>query len=151
MASTKNKIGLKFEGLEEMISKLESLEGDLKTTTEKALIASKQHVVEELRKVTVPANYPAGGKYSTGRTQQSIDTDMTVNWNGTTAEISVGYNMEISGMTSIFLMYGTPRHKPPMKAVRKMYNAIYGSKMKKEIAEIQREAFAAEVQRKMKG
>jgi hypothetical protein len=145
MASTKNKIGLKFEGLEEMIAKLESLEGDLKATTEKALIASKQHVVEELCKVTIPANYPAGGKYATGRTQQSIDTDMTVNWNGTTAEISIGYDMKISGMTTIFLMYGTPK----MTKVSKMYNAVYGSKMKKEVGEIQRAVFAAEVQRKM--
>lgn len=147
MASSKNKIGLKFEGFEEMIAKLESLEGDLKATTEKALIASKQRVVEELKSVTIPANYPAGGKYSTGRTRQSIDTDMTVNWNGTIAEISIGYNMEISGLTTIFLMYGTPK----MTKVSKMYNAVYGSKMKKEVGEIQRAVFAAEVQRKMGG
>jgi hypothetical protein len=147
VASSKNKIGLKFEGFEEMITKLESLEGDLKATTEKALIASKQHVVVELESVTIPANYPAGGKYSAGRTQQSIDTDMTVNWNGTVAEISIGYNMEISGLTTVFLMYGTPK----MTKVSKMYNAVYGSKMKKEVGGIQRAVFAAEVQRKMGG
>ena len=151
MPSTKNKIGLKFEGLEEMIANLEKVQGDLKTTTEKALKASKQRVNEELRKVTIPANYPAHGKYSTGKTAQSIDTDMSVTWEGTTASIKVGYDMQISGMTSIFLMYGTPRHKPPMKAVRKMYNAIYGSKMKKEIAEIQREVFAKVIKRRMGG
>lgn len=151
MPSTKNKIGLKFEGLEEMIANLEKVQGDLKTTTEKALKASKQRVNEELRKVTIPANYPAYGKYSTGKTAQSIDADMSVTWEGTTASIKVGYDMQISGMTSIFLMYGTPRHKPPMKAVRKMYNAIYGTKMKKEVAEIQREVFAKVIKRKMRG
>lgn len=151
MASSKNKIGLKFEGFEEMIARLESLEGDLKATTEKALIESKKHVNEELHRVTVPANFPAHGKYSTGKTAQSIDTDMSVTWEGTTASIKIGYDMQISGMTSIFLMYGTPRHKPPMKAVRKMYNAIYSSKMKKEVGEIQREVFAAEIQRRMGG
>ena len=151
MPSTKNKIGLKFEGLEEMIANLEKVQGDLKATTEKALKASKQRVNEELRKVTVPANYPAHGKYSTGKTAQSIDNDMSVTWEGTTASIKVGYDMQISGMTSIFLMYGTPRHKPPMKAVRKMYNAIYGSKMKKETAEIQREVFAKVIKRRMGG
>lgn len=151
MPSTKNKIGLKFEGLEEMIANLEKVQGDLKSTTEKALKASKQRVNEELRKVTIPANYPAYGKYSTGKTAQSIDTDMSVTWEGTTASIKVGYDMQISGMTSIFLMYGTPRHKPPMKAVRKMYNAIYGAKMKKEVAEIQREVFAKVIKRRMGG
>lgn len=151
MPSTKNKIGLKFEGLEEMIANLEKVQGDLKATTEKALKASKQRVNEELRKVTVPANYPAHGKYSTGKTAQSIDTDMSVTWEGTTASIKVGYDMQISGMTSIFLMYGTPRHKPPMKAVRKMYNAIYGVRMKKEVAEIQREVFVKVIKRRMGG
>lgn len=151
MPSTKNKIGLKFEGLEEMIANLEKVQGDLKTTTEKALKASKQRVNEELRKVTIPANYPAHGKYSTGKTAQSIDNDMSVTWEGTTASIKVGYDMQISGMTSIFLMYGTPRHKPPMKAVRKMYNAIYGQKAKKEVAEIQREVFAKVIKRRMGG
>lgn len=151
MPSTKNKIGLKFDGLEEMIVKLESIEGDLKSTTEKALKASKQRVNEELRKVTIPTNFPAHGKYSTGKTAQSIDTDMSVTWEGTTASIKVGYDMQISGMTSIFLMYGTPRHKPPMKAVRKMYNAIYGARMKKEVAEIQREVFVKVIKRRMGG
>ena len=151
MPSTKNKIGLKFEGLEEMIANLEKVQGDLKATTEKALKASKQRVNEELKKVTIPANYPAHGKYSTGKTAQSIDTDMSVTWEGTTASIKVGYDMQISGMTSIFLMYGTPRHKPPMKAVRKMYNAIYGAKMRKEVAEIQREVFAKVIKRRMGG
>ena len=151
MPSTKNKIGLKFEGLEEMIANLEKVQGDLKATTEKALKASKQRVNEELRKVTIPANYPAHGKYSTGKTAQSIDNDMSVTWEGTTASIKVGYDMQISGMTSIFLMYGTPRHKPPMKAVRKMYNAIYGAKMRKEVAKIQREVFAKVIKRRMGG
>jgi hypothetical protein len=55
--------------------------------------------------------------------------------------------MEISGLTTVFLMYGTPK----MTKVSKMYNAVYGSKMKKEVGEIQRAVFAAEVQRKMGG
>lgn len=147
MASGKNKIGLKFDGLEQMIADLEKVEGNLKATTEKALKASKEHVNAELRSVTIPANFPAHGKYSHGKTAESIDTDMTVTWDGTTASIKIGYDMTQSGMTSIFLMYGTPK----MKKVSKMYNAIYGSKMKKEVGEIQREVFAAEVKRKMGG
>ena len=102
-----NKIGLKFQGLEEMIAKLEEVEGDLKTTTEKALQESKKIVIEELRRVTVPENFPAQGKYSTGRTRESIDEDMSVTWDGTVGSIKIGYDMNISGMTSIFLMRGT--------------------------------------------
>lgn len=147
--ATKNKITLNFDGLEEMIKQLDAVEGDLRTVTEKALIASKEHVTEELRRVTVPANFPAGGKYSTGRTASSIDESKSVLWEGTTASIPVGFDLNISGLTSIFLLRGTPKHKPPMKQVRPMYNAIYGSKIKKEVQDIQRQVFADEIKKKM--
>lgn len=149
VGNTKNKIGLNFDGLEDMIKQLEAVEGNLKIVTEKALIATKEHVTEELRRVTVPANYPAGGKYSTGRTAKSIDESKEVSWEGTTASIKVGYDMNVSGMTSIYLIRGTPRHKPPMKQVRPMYNAIYGAKMRKEVQDIQRQVFADEIKKKM--
>lgn len=145
----KNKIGLKFDGIEQMIKDLEAVKGDIKATTEQALIESKKHVNEELKRVTIKENYPAKGKYSrkNKNTASSIDTDMTVTWEGTMASIKVGYDMKISGLASIFLLYGTPRHKPPMKAVRKMYNAIYGAKMKREIGEIQRKVFENAIKR----
>lgn len=141
--STRNKVGLQFDGLEQMIKDLEAVQGNLKAVTEEALIESKKHVNEELKRVTVKENYPAKGKYSrkTNNTASSIDTDMTVQWEGMTASIKIGYDMKVSGLASIFLLYGTPRHKPPMKAVRKMYNAIYGVKMRKEVGEIQRKVF----------
>lgn len=141
--ASKNKIGLQFDGVEQMIKDLEAVQGNLKAVTEEALIESKKHVNEELKRVTVKENYPAGGKYSrkTNNTASSIDTDMTVQWEGMTASIKVGYDMKVSGLASIFLLYGTPRHKPPMKAVKKMYNAIFGAKMRKEVGEIQRKVF----------
>lgn len=147
--ATKNKITLNFDGLEEMIKQLDAVEGDLRIVTEKALIASKERVTEELRRVTVPANFPAGGKYSTSRTASSIDESKSVSWEGTTASIPVGFDLNISGLTSIFLIRGTPHHKPPMKQVRPMYNAIYGAKIKKEVQEIQRRVFADEIKKKM--
>ena len=47
--------------------------------------------------------------------------------------IKVGFDFSESGSTSIFLMYGTPKMRP----VAGLKAAIYGSKTKKEIAEIQ--------------
>ena len=143
--ATKNKITLNFDGLEEMIKQLDAVEGDLRIVTEKALIASKERVTEELRRVTVPANFPAGGKYSTGRTASSIDESKSVSWEGTTASIPVGFDLNISGLTSIFLIRGTPT----MEKSRPIFNAIYGSKIKKEVQEIQRQVFADEIKKKM--
>lgn len=143
--ATKNKIKLSFEGFKELIEDLDKLGGDLKSATEEALIKSKAVVTEELKKVTVKENFPAKGKYSTGLTAKSIDESTKVKWIGVTGEISVGYDFDISGMRTIYLMYGTPR----MKKVQKMYNAIYGAKMKKAVQEKQKEIFQEAIQKRM--
>ena len=145
--ATKNRIGLQFSGFEEMAARLDELQGDLQRTTEEALIKSKEVVTAKLLEATNKANYPAQGKYSTGRTRQSIDTTQNVTWQGTTAEINVGFDLKKSGLTSIYLMYGTPR----MAKVQAIYDAIYGSRVEAEIKRIQKETFDAAIKEKMEG
>lgn len=147
MPSTKNKIGLQFSGFQEMIEKLDKLEGDIFQTTEQALRESKTYVTDQLLAVTVKGNFPAHGKYSTGKVRESIDRTDTVIWQGSTASIDVGFEFEKSGPVSIFLMYGTPR----MPKVQSMFDAIYGSQTKKKIKEIQKEVFAKAIKEKMEG
>lgn len=115
------------------MAKLDELGGTdhMKKGVEKALIESKKHITPKIEQAIT--HLPAGGKYSTGITKESIDTDTAVEWEGLTATIKVGFDFEKSGLTSIFLMYGTPRMKP----VSGLKNAIYGTKTKKEIAELQ--------------
>ena len=138
--SRKNKIGLQFDGFEEMIAKLDELQGDLKKTTEKALQASHDHITPKL-------HADMKKHRQTGDTEKSIADNAHVTWEGTTASVDVGFSIRSGGLPSIFLMYGTPRMKPD----KKLYNDIYGSKTKKEIAEIQREIFASEIKKKMEG
>lgn len=145
--ATKNRIGLQFSGFAEMTARLDELQGDLQRTTEEALIKSKEIVTAKLLEATNKANYPKQGKYSTGRTRQSIDTTQNVTWQGTTAEINVGFDLKKSGLTSIYLMYGTPR----MAKVQAIYDAIYGSRVKAEIKRIQKETFDAAIKEKMEG
>lgn len=145
--ATKNRIGLQFSGFAEMTARLDELQGDLQRTTEEALIKSKEVATAKLLEATSKANYPAQGKYSTGRTRQSIDTTQNVTWQGTTAEIDVGFDLKKSGLTSIYLMYGTPR----MAKVQAIYDAIYGSRVKAEIKRIQKETFDAAIKEKMEG
>lgn len=134
----RNKIGLVANGLEEYMNKLEELGGAtaMKKGAEKALKASKEYVNPLIEKAI--NKLPAGGKYSTGGTKESIDYDMDVEWQGLTGEIKVGFDFGESGSKSIFLMYGTPQHKP----VSGLKAAIYGTKTKKAIAELQDEALA---------
>lgn len=143
----RNKIGLQFKGWENYMSKLDELGGGkaMKRGVEGALKTSKQHVNPLIEQSM--SKLPAGGKYSTGNTKQSIDRDMSVDWQGMTGTIKVGFDFSKSGVKSIFLMYGTPRMKP----VSGLKNAIYGAKTQKEIAEIQEKVLSEVIKRVMEG
>lgn len=143
----RNRIGLNFEGWEGYIAKLDKLGGTqtMKKGVEEALQASKRHVNPLIEKAM--DKLPAGGKYSSGNTKESIDKDMKVEWSGMTGGIKVGFDFSKSGLTSIFLMYGTPKMKP----VSGLKSAIYGSKTQKELATIQEEALQKVIKRVMEG
>lgn len=131
---------IKFEGdiFADLMKKLDEIGGGeaMKRGTEKALIEAKKHTTAKIEKCMVPSNLPAGGKYSTGKTRESINKDMTVKWSGLTAEIPVGFDFSKSGLVSTFLMHGTPK----MKAVKGLADAVYGSKTKKEERQIEEQA-----------
>lgn len=146
---TKNKIGLHFTGWEELISNIEKAAGDsgMKKAVEDGLRASKAQVNSNITKAMSKSNLPAGGKYSTGKTLSSLDKDFVVNWDGYTGSINVGFNMEDSGLVSIFLMKGTPKMSP----VPGLLDAIYGKKTTNEIKKIQKEAIMKYIQRNLGG
>ena len=129
------------------MAKLDKLGGNqlMKKGVEEALIESKKHVTPLIEKSMT--KLPAGGKYSTGDTKKSIDDDLSVEWNGMTGSIKIGFDFSKSGLKSIYLMYGTPRMKP----VSGLKSAIYGAKTKKEIAEIQEQVLSDVIKKVMEG
>lgn len=151
----RNKIGLQVKGFEEYMDKLDKLGGTqtMKRGVESALKASKQYVNPKVDALMTKSNMPAkkakkgAGAYWTGDTKESLDTDMSVDWEGMTGSVKVGFDFKKSGLTSIFLMYGTPKQDP----VAGLKNAIYGAKTKKEIANIQAEALDKVIKRVMEG
>ena len=151
----RKKIGLQVKGLEEYMAKLDEIGGNtaMKRGAEAALKASKQYVNPQITAAMAKPNLPAGGAYSQDDTINSLDKSMAVEWEGLTGKIKVGFDLKKSGLTSIFLMYGTrgtPRH-PPMKEVAGLYDAIYGSKTKRQISKLQGEALNKVIKRIMEG
>lgn len=134
----RNRIGLQVAGFEDYMAKLDEVGGTaaMRRGVEEALKDSKKHVNPLIEKAMAKGNLPAKGRYSFGDTKESIDDSMTVDWEGATASIKVGFDFKKSGMKSIFLMYGTPKHDP----VTGLYGAIYGTKTQKQIGVIQAEA-----------
>ena len=62
-------------------------------------------------------------------------------------EIHVGFDFAKSGLTSVMIMYGTPR----MNKVQSIYDAVYGNKTKKQVRKVQEEIFTDAIKKKMEG
>ena len=93
---------------------LEQLGGHtaLQRAVEGGMKATKQKVNPQITAAMQGGNLPAGGAYSTGATMDQLNTDFTVEWQGNMASLKLGFNLTGSGITSIFLMYGTPKMSP---------------------------------------
>ena len=112
MARRKN--GFDITALEKYADQLQEAGGmaAVKRAVQGGMLATKKQVNAEVTTAMQSGNLPAGGKYSTGDTMGHLNEEMTVDWEGNMARLKLGFNMEGGGITSIFLMYGPPRHAP---------------------------------------
>lgn len=130
MASMKI-IGNSFAELAEAVDKAGA---DLKTAVNEALVESQKIIQSNL--TTGAAVYAGKGLkgYAKGNMYSTIIGDGAVSWSGNVATVNVGFElMANGGWHSIFVMYGTPR----MSKDPKVYNAIKGTKTRKEIVKKQ--------------
>lgn len=133
----KNRVRLQFDGFQEYAERIDRLNGDLKSIMTEALVESKKLVTPGIKKRMEK-------HHRTGVTESMINEMNEVTWDGPIGEIKVGFSFgNGEGFPSIFLMYGTPR----MKKDTALYNSIYGSKIKKQISELQKEIFERELER----
>lgn len=111
---TRRKNGFDITALEKYADQLQEAGGmaAVKRAVQGGMLATKKQVNAEVTTAMQSGNLPAGGKYSTGDTMGHLNEEMTVDWEGNMARLKLGFNMEGGGITSIFLMYGTPRHAP---------------------------------------
>lgn len=158
------KFGLHFEGVAELSEQIDKLGGDLKQVTEEALEFIPDLVNPKLK--AAMAKHTRYGKGTSGQTAKSIVEGQHVTWTGSTAAIQVGFDLKKGGVASIFLMYGTPRHAPrnqyggatqpgarehPGTAKdSELYDAIYGKRIQKEIADRQRKIFEEALEKLLK-
>lgn len=132
------KIKVAFEGFEQAVKRVENLGGNVKNITEKALKESHAHVTPGVKQAVRPHKL-------TGQTECALVETADVRWAGTVATVPVGFDIKHGGLASIFLMYGTPK----MAKDQKLYDAIYGKKIEREIHKIQAEVFYNEIGRLM--
>ena len=136
----KNKMTLQFSGFDEMLANLEALDGDVKQAVEGSLRVASDTIARN-------ANVAMQKHKRTGQTAKSIVKHSPVKWEGTTASVDIGFNLKKGGMPSIFLMYGTPK----MAKDQAVYDAVYGTRTKREIAKRQKAIFDGMISKRMGG
>ena len=140
------KFEIEFDGLQELIQQLNDLGADVIPIAEKALEATHAYITPLVHQKMQKPNLPAQGKYSVGYAENQIIDDVNIEWDGYSGSVDIGFSLK-EGLTPIYLMRGTKYMKP----ANGLYAAIYGKKTKNEVARIQEEIFAQELEKVMNG
>lgn len=134
------KMSILFDGFKDLAAAIDRADGDLKSAVNEALADTSDIVKENL--IPAAAIYDRKGMkgYATGKMYRSIIKDTRIDWEGSVGTVKVGFSTNGGGsmagfMHSIFVMYGTPR----MAKDSNIYNAIKGTKTRKQIAKSQEE------------
>ena len=152
---SRKRFGIEFSGFTDLITQFERLEGDIPKITEECLEIIPEMVNPELHK-------QMKSHKRTGNTEKSIVEHPKVEWEGSKATISVGFDISNGGLPSIFLMYGTARHAPAnqygknlngkqtsISEDKKLYNAIFGATTAAKISEKQKEIILNAINERM--
>lgn len=137
----KNKMMIQFDGIEIYRKQLEQLGGGqaVKRAFDEALEDTQTLIAEKVTAAMSPHN-------DTGKVKESIITNDPPKWAGDVVEVSAGFDIvsggSYDGLPSIFLMYGTQLYgQPHIQPDRNLYNAVYGTAVRKQVREIQEKAF----------
>lgn len=115
----------------------------LKRATEAGMAQAKQEINRRASAAMQAGNLPAGGKYATGDTLESLDKSTAPSWEGNVARLPVGFDMSKSGITSILLMHGTPKMRP----ANGLRDAFYGQAAQRAARKGQEEAIQKIIER----
>lgn len=142
---SRNRLTIDFKGFEEYYEKFDKLNMNTRKITEEALKKSFE--------VVTPGIQSAISRHrETGETEGSLVKTAKVEWQGTTANVKVGFDISNGGLPSIFLMYGTPKHMGANQYGKtsavsgvavdsNLYNSIYGSATRNKVRKAQQQVF----------
>lgn len=137
----KSKMAFNFKEMADLADKLERVGGDLQKACDKALHDTHDFITPQL----------SGGierHVDTGETQSSLERSAHVVWESPLkAVVNIGFDLEDGGWPSIFLMWGTPKMQPDLQ----LRKAAYGPKVRREVANIQRQALEEAIKNLTKG
>ena len=131
----RNTLKLDTRGLTEYLKKLHEVGGNVQKAVDDALIQTAETIREDTEEALSSSNLPAGGKYSTGTTKESIVSDSQVTWEGFVASIPVGFDFSEPGAGG-FLITGTPRMQPDRKLNQMYKGKRYMNNLQKDMIDV---------------
>ena len=140
------KLSLDVKGFEELITKFDELQGDIKSALTETLEDIGEDIGQRTYEAMDKSNLPAKGKYSTGDTIKTIVRNPKVEWSGAIAEINVGFDKTKPG-AGFLLITGTPRMSPVYELEKIYVHNEYNKWVNKQI----RESFNELIAEKMGG
>ena len=131
---------ISFDGFKDLTEAIDKAGGDLQKAVDECLNEIFSLVQQEVESAS--GAYASTGKkgYATGAMYRAIKRDPDIKWTGNVATIGVGFNLrQKDGFHSIFIMYGTPKYGKDTA----VYNAVFGTAMRKRIEEKQEEILSS--------
>lgn len=128
---------LKFDTspFEDLIEKLDKAGGNVKEAVTDALEQAAETIEDDTREAVKESNLPAKGKYSKGKTEKSIIERSRVEWVGSTASVSVGFDYGKQGAGGL-LITGTPKMKPDRQLNKIYKQKKYMKQINEDIADV---------------
>ena len=103
-----------ISGIDDYIDKLNELNADLKTIVGDALEQAADDPTADTIEAMQAQYMPAGGKYSTGKTRETVIKNPKAEWRAAVGTIGIGFDKTKKGAGSL-LISGTPRMQPNTK------------------------------------
>ena len=127
---SKNRIEFDTDKISDVIERLDKAGADLEKILEEVLQEAAEEITSETIDALAHANLPAGGKFSTGDTEDSVVADPKVEKSGTMLEVAVGFDKSKLGAGG-WLSTGTPKMPPDKKLADIYTNKRFENKMMK--------------------
>lgn len=132
MARRKRFVQIGGSIFDDLLVRVDELNGDLKGIVSKVYEDAAHTIEEDTIKAMDKSNLPAKGKYSHGRAEKAILHDQKMEWSGFIGTINIGFDKSKASYSSL-LITGTPRMKPN-SALAKIYSSrAYEKKLQEKI------------------
>lgn len=134
MAKKNHGIDIDFSVFSDYAEEIENLGGNLKKIFGDAMEDAGRKVQKDTIDALADQYLPAHGKYSTGRTKESVISPEQVraDWQGTLATVHLGFDRTKPGAGN-YLITGTPKMKPDYKLEDIYIKKSYSRKIRKKI------------------